>query len=56
VEYRPVNVGATVRNEIIVERGLTAGENVVIDGQLRLTSGARVEVKKEVEASREKSQ
>jgi len=55
VEYRPVNVGATVRNEIIVEKGLTAGEDVVTDGQLRLTSGARVEVKKEVEASQEKS-
>ena len=55
VEYRSVNVGATVRNEIIVEQGLTAGESVVTDGQLRLTSGARVEVKKEPEASQEKN-
>ena len=55
VEYRSVNVGATVRSEIIIEQGLTAGENVVTDGQLRLTSGARVEVKKEAEARQEKS-
>jgi len=55
VEYRPIKIGATVRNEIIVEQGLTAGEKVVTDGQLRLTSGARVEVKKEAEASQEKS-
>jgi multidrug efflux system membrane fusion protein len=54
-DYRPVKIGATIQNEIIIEKGLTVGENVVTDGQLRLTAGARVEVKKEAEASQEKS-
>ena len=55
VEYRPVKIGASVQNEIIIEQGLAVGENVVTDGQLRLTSDAHVEVKKEAEANREKS-
>lgn len=55
-EYRSIKIGATVRNEIIVEQGLMAGEEVVTDGQLRLTAGARVEVKNEAEASQEKNQ
>src|SRR3990172_8691122 len=45
VEYRPVSIGSSVRNEIIIEQGLKTGEIVVTDGQLRLIPGARVEVK-----------
>ena len=43
VEPRPVTVGANYSNKLIVEKGLTAGESVVTDGQLRLFPGARIE-------------
>ncbi len=45
VEARPVKVGWIDRDEAVVENGVTAGETVVTDGQLRLTPGARVSVK-----------
>jgi multidrug efflux system membrane fusion protein len=42
VEPRPVVVGQTVRDSVIIEKGLTAGEAVVTDGQSRLFPGAKV--------------
>jgi len=45
VESRPVTTGITYQNYIIVDKGLSAGEKVVIDGQLQLFPGAKVEVK-----------
>jgi len=45
VESRPVSAGRTVNGETVVEKGVSAGETVVTDGQLRLFPGARVEVK-----------
>ena len=45
VEVRPVATSRTVGKEVIVEQGLKNGETVVTEGQLRLTSGGRVEVK-----------
>jgi multidrug efflux system membrane fusion protein len=45
VEPRPVETGRRVGPDIIVTRGLTAGEQVVTDGHLRLVPGARVDVK-----------
>ncbi len=45
VEVRSVAVGATLAGETVIEKGLQPGENVVTDGQLRLTPGAKVEVK-----------
>jgi len=45
VESRPVVVGRTVDRETVVQKGLHADEKVVIDGQLRLYPGARVEIK-----------
>jgi membrane fusion protein, multidrug efflux system len=45
VESRPVEVGRRLAAETIVLRGLTAGERVVTDGQLRLVPGAKVEIK-----------
>ncbi len=44
-EARPVVVGRTLDGETVVEKGLTAGEKVVTDGQLRLVPGAMVEIK-----------
>lgn len=45
VEARPVVVARTVGNDAVVEKGLTPGENVVTDGQLRLIPGSKVEVR-----------
>ncbi|MCL5278484.1 MAG: efflux RND transporter periplasmic adaptor subunit [Planctomycetes bacterium] len=43
-EYRPVTTGQTVGNESVIEKGVQPGENVVTDGQLRLTDGAHVRI------------
>lgn len=45
VEMRPVTAAAAAGEETVIEKGLAAGETVVIDGQLRLTPGAVVEAK-----------
>jgi len=45
VAARPVVTGAVIDTETIIERGLSAGETVVTDGQLRLMPGATVRIK-----------
>jgi multidrug efflux system membrane fusion protein len=45
VEARTIVPGVVLGNETVVERGLSAGEQVVTDGQIRLTPGARVELR-----------
>jgi multidrug efflux system membrane fusion protein len=45
VESRPVVAGRIVNTETVVQKGLSADEKVVTDGQLRLYPGARVEIK-----------
>lgn len=45
VEMRPVTVAWTAGNDVVIRSGVTPGETVVTDGQLRLTPGARVSVK-----------
>jgi multidrug efflux system membrane fusion protein len=45
VESRPVVTGRTVGEETVIEQGLKPGEVVVTDGQLRLSPGAKVEIK-----------
>jgi multidrug efflux system membrane fusion protein len=42
---RPVAVGRTVGDDVIITEGLAAGETVVTDGQLRLVPGAKVQVR-----------
>jgi len=42
VEPRPVTVGQTVSSKIVVEKGLSAGETIVTDGQSRLFPGAKI--------------
>lgn len=42
VEMRPVKVDRQQGAETVIAEGVTAGEEVVTDGQLRLTPGARV--------------
>jgi multidrug efflux system membrane fusion protein len=43
-DMRDVQVSRTVGDRAVIERGLSGGETVVTEGQLRLTSGARVEI------------
>ena len=45
VDMRPVTVFTTVGQDSIIDRGLTPGETVVTDGQLRLTPKSKVDVK-----------
>lgn len=52
VEMRPVQTGITFQNETVVQSGLQAGETVVTDGQLRLTPGTKVNVKRSDSASK----
>jgi len=44
VESRPVKVARNAADGIVIEQGLSAGERVVTDGQLRLSPGAKVEI------------
>jgi multidrug efflux system membrane fusion protein len=45
VESRQVVAGRTINGETVVQKGLQADERVVTDGQLRLSPGAKVEIK-----------
>ena len=44
-EVRPVVPGERIGQEIVVRQGLTAGERVVTDGQIRLAPGLKVQIK-----------
>jgi multidrug efflux system membrane fusion protein len=44
VERRPVEVAAVQDGLAIIGKGLSPGERIVVDGQYRLTNGARVKV------------
>jgi len=44
VERRPVEVASVQDGLAVIQKGLTAGEKVVVDGQYRLTEGARIRV------------
>jgi multidrug efflux system membrane fusion protein len=44
-ELRPVTAGIIYEDTVIIEKGLSPGEQVVTDGQMRLMPGAKVEVK-----------
>ncbi|HZE88311.1 MAG TPA: efflux RND transporter periplasmic adaptor subunit [Verrucomicrobiae bacterium] len=52
VELRTVGRGAAVGAETIVTKGLSEGETVVTDGQLRLVPGSRVKVQAGLSESR----
>jgi multidrug efflux system membrane fusion protein len=42
VESRPVTTGSRVDQDIVIERGIQAGERIVTEGQLRLAPGMKV--------------
>jgi membrane fusion protein, multidrug efflux system len=43
VEVRPVTVGPRVDQDLVIDKGLEAGETIVTEGQLRLQPGSRVQ-------------
>jgi membrane fusion protein, multidrug efflux system len=45
VEARQVKVGRRLAREVVIDTGLSPGDRIVTDGQLRLVPGARVEIK-----------
>ena len=44
-ELRPVTVGPVQNGNTVIEKGLQTGEQVVIDGQVRVIPGSKVEIK-----------
>jgi membrane fusion protein, multidrug efflux system len=48
VAYQPVTVGRVYEGYTVIEKGLSAGETVVIDGQLMLYPGAKVQIKSQL--------
>ena len=44
VELRPVTTGLRVDQDIVIDKGVQAGETVVTEGQLRLAPGSRVQM------------
>ena len=45
VEIRPVTPGDPLDNQVVIKKGLTSGEEVVVDGQFNLTPGALIQEK-----------
>ena len=56
VESRPIATGARIDEEMVVERGLEAGETVVTEGQLRLAPGTRIQLRDNRRGAREEGQ
>ena len=48
VQMRPVEIAEQIDELAIVRKGVSAGETVVTDGQLRLTPKSKVEIKKQL--------
>jgi len=44
-ELRPVTIGPVQNGNTVIEKGLQAGEQVIIDGQVRVIPGSKVEIK-----------
>jgi multidrug efflux system membrane fusion protein len=44
VEVRPIQVGHIEQNDALIDSGLKAGEQVVVDGQYKLKPGSRVKI------------
>jgi multidrug efflux system membrane fusion protein len=45
VAFRPVTVNRSIHQESVIDAGIDAGEEVVIEGQMRLTPGAKVQIR-----------
>ena len=51
VDLRPVTTSITANGKTVIEKGVSAGETVVTDGQLRLVPGAKVTIKTSLSGS-----
>jgi multidrug efflux system membrane fusion protein len=49
VESRAVEVGRTYDGQVVIAKGLQAGEQIVTDGQFQLVPGAKIQIKKGIE-------
>ena len=45
VEFRPVEIGDSLAQEMVIKKGVQPGEQIVTSGQLRLQPGAKVDVR-----------
>jgi len=45
VSVRPVTIARDNGDQAVIQKGLSAGEQIVVDGQLRLTNGTKVEIR-----------
>lgn len=52
VEARPVTPGVRVGQDMVIDKGLDAGETIVLEGQLRLAPGMKVAARKPGEGRR----
>lgn len=44
VEFRGVKTGTAINGETVINEGLSAGEKVITDGQMKLTPGSKVKI------------
>jgi multidrug efflux system membrane fusion protein len=50
-ELRPITIERTLENDAVVTKGLTEGETVVVDGQLRVIPNRPVEIKQSIDGA-----
>jgi multidrug efflux system membrane fusion protein len=43
VDQQPITVGLRVNDDVVIEKGLTPGQTVVTEGQLRLEAGTKIQ-------------
>jgi multidrug efflux system membrane fusion protein len=43
VDQQPIAVGLRVNDDVVIEKGLTPGQTVVTEGQLRLEAGTKIQ-------------
>jgi multidrug efflux system membrane fusion protein len=43
VDQQPISVGQRIGEDVVVEKGLQAGQTIVTEGQLRLEAGTRIQ-------------
>jgi len=56
VSMRPIEIGPGDRNEVVVEKGLSDGEKVVIDGADKLKDGVVVNIADRQQNGRKKAE
>ena len=44
VDQQPIAVGQRIGDDVVIEKGLHAGQTVVTEGQLRLEAGTKVQI------------